>query len=411
MSSLTAAVAGDRAHAGFELGLDSCAVLFLPILVLASKGAAPLAVVAGICAFGLVAPRGWAAWRRVRGLALIFIALVAWGVLSSLWAVEPQRSLVVALQLAGMFAAGLALIAAASEIAAPERLLLCFVTGLVIALLLTVLQHWTHGALTNPMSGRLFDDPALNHAEDGFGFLLLPLCATLILRRQRALAGILAAVTVVVIALLIGDAPRIAFIVGVAGAVLLYFWRAWLVRLAAVLSVVLILSAPLVFPQLGEIDALRHRAEHFKLSAWHRLEIWSFVGARIVERPLLGWGLGSSRAIPGGTALTPEGRPWLPLHPHNAPLQLWLELGVPGAALFALFAARLWLALGAVAWPRLYAAAAGGSLVTALTVALGSYGIWQEWLIASEFLTLFLILVMARLAAQPIPETRAGSIS
>ena len=46
---------------------------------------------------------------------------------------------------------------------------------------------------------------------------------------------------------------------------------------------------------------------------------------------------------------------------------------------------------------------AGGSLVTALIVALGSYGIWQEWLISAEFLTLFLILVMARLAAQPLP--------
>ena len=44
-------------------------------------------------------------------------------------------------------------------------------------------------------------------------------------------------------------------------------------------------------------------------------------------------------------------------------------------------------------------------------IALGSYGIWQEWLIGTEFLTLFLVLVMARLAAQPLPETRAGSIS
>jgi len=37
--------AASRARSAFELGLDSCAVLFLPMLVLASKGAAPLAVV------------------------------------------------------------------------------------------------------------------------------------------------------------------------------------------------------------------------------------------------------------------------------------------------------------------------------------------------------------------------------
>jgi O-antigen ligase len=35
-------------------------------------------------------------------------------------------------------------------------------------------------------------------------------------------------------------------------------------------------------------------------SVWHRAEIWSFVASRIVERPIAGWGLDSSRALPGG---------------------------------------------------------------------------------------------------------------
>jgi hypothetical protein len=43
-------------------------------------------------------------------------------------------------------------------------------------------------------------------------------------------------------------------------------------------------------------------------------------------------------------------------------------------------------------------------------VALASYGIWQEWLISSEFLTLFLIVVLARVA-HPTPEARSGPIS
>jgi hypothetical protein len=36
---------------------------------------------------------------------------------------------------------------------------------------------------------------------------------------------------------------------------------------------------------------------------------------------------------------------------------------------------------------------------------------WQEWWIGTEFLTAFLILVMGRLVAQPMPEARTGSIS
>jgi O-antigen ligase len=400
-----------RARPAFEAGLDLCVFLFLPILALASRGAAPLAATAGVLALGIAAPQGREAWRRVRGPALIFGGLLAWGLASTLWAVEPQRSLLVAMRLAGMFAAGLALMAAAREIAAPGRLIGCFAVGLALALVLAVAQFTTQGMLTGAFSRRGFIEPSLNAVENGFGFLLLPLTATLLLRGRRRPAGLLAAATVAVMCLLVGDAARLAFAIGVAAAAVIYWRRQWFTRAAAIVSVVLILTAPLVFPPLAGIGVFRHGAQDVKFSLWHRLEIWSFVGGRIAERPFLGWGLDASRSIPGGSGATPEGWQLLPLHPHNAPLQLWLELGVPGAALFALFLALLWRALGRMAWPQLYAAAVGGSFVTALIVALGSYGIWQEWLIATEFLTLFLILAMSRVAAQPMPETRAGSIS
>jgi len=389
-----------RARPAFELGLDLCAFLFLPILVLASRGAAPLGAAAGICALCLSAPRADIAWRRVRGQALLFGAVLAWGVVSALWAVEPGRSLLIAARLGGLFAIGLSLMAAAEEIAAPRRLLQCLAVGLAVALLLAVVQLESNGALTAHFSRRAFLDPTLNQSEDGFGFVLLPLCAALVSLRRPFAAFALAVAAVTVIFLLAGDAARVAFVLGTACAAAFYRWRRGLARLAAIGSVLLIFAAPLVFPPLAGISGARHDAEAVKFSMWHRLEIWSFVGSRIAEKPLFGWGLDSSRAIPGGSALTPEGRAWLPLHPHNAALQVWLELGLPGAILLALLTARLWLALSRVDWPPLYAAAASGSLVTAFIVALGSYGIWQEWLIASEFLTLFLVLVMARIATE-----------
>jgi exopolysaccharide production protein ExoQ len=403
-----------RARPIFESGLDICAFLFLPILVLASRGTAPLIAVAGLCALGLDADNFAAAWYRVRAAALLLAAMLVWGLLSALWAVQPAHSVLIAIRLAGLFAAGLALVAAASEIVAPRRLACCFATGLAIALVLAVIQHKTNGMLTAALSRRHFAEPVLNQAEDGFGFLLLPLCAMLVLQRRPIVAMVLGVATAAVIFLMVGDTAQTGFVVGVVTAALLYRWRHWLVRAAAAASVILILAAPLVFPALAGVSAMRQEALAIKFSALHRLEIWSFVGRHIAQKPLFGWGLDSSRAIPGGSAEIEDGistpHQWLPLHPHNSALQVWLELGVPGAALLATLAAWLWLALGRVRWPPLYAAAAGGSLVTVLVVACGSYGIWQEWLVASEFLTLFLILVMARLA-QPMPETRSGSIS
>jgi O-antigen ligase len=403
--------AASRARPAFELGLDLCVFLFLPVLTLANRGVAALEVAAGLCALGLVAPQGMAAWRRLRGTALVFAALLLWGLLSALWGISPQRSLLLDARLLGLAAAGLALIAAAPALAAPQRMLGWLCAGLVLALALTIIQDASGGMLTVPFRGRLFVDPGLNQVEGGFVLLIMPLAATLIMLGRAVIAAVLAVLTLAVTLCLVGDTAQLGFFAGLVGAGAVFLSRRWLTPLAAAAAAIVVLAAPLIFPALIRIDALRHRAEHLaKMSLWHRFEIWSFVGDRIAEHPFLGWGLDSSRAIPGGSELfAPTSNPWgltaqhLPLHPHNVTLQIWLELGVPGAVLLALLVARLWLALGAMKWPRLYAAAVGGSLTAAFVVGLASYGLWQEWWIGTDFLMLFLILVMGRLSSAVAP--------
>jgi len=154
------------------------------------------------------------------------------------------------------------------------------------------------------------------------------------------------------------------------------------------------------------LPALSETVDGVKFSAGHRLLIWSFAGDRIAERALAGWGLDSSRAIPGGEDPIRFDETWLPLHPHNAPLQLWLELGVPGAVLFALLVALAWVALARAEWPPLFAAAAGASLTTAFLGCFATYGIWQEWWLGTWWFSLFLVLVMAEVVhrvAAPTP--------
>ena len=57
------------ARPGFELGLAACVFLFLPVLALASRGAAPLAAVAGVLAFLLAASSRTADWRGLHQAA------------------------------------------------------------------------------------------------------------------------------------------------------------------------------------------------------------------------------------------------------------------------------------------------------------------------------------------------------
>jgi len=132
-------------------------------------------------------------------------------------------------------------------------------------------------------------------------------------------------------------------------------------------------------------------------SAHHRLTIWQFTGQRIADRPVLGWGVDAARTIPGGeeevqVSRLPHGptdgllEQLMPLHPHNAVLQWWMELGGVGVAMML---ALLWTIVRRIetsAPDRFAAAAWGASFVAAFSISAVSYGFWQSWWQASLWL-------------------------
>ncbi len=392
-----------RVAAWFEVGLDAAALLFFPLLVLVPRSIAPLVSAAGLCAAGVVlSARGFRPRPALVRTAMVLACLLVWGTVSALWSEDPWRSLVLSARLAGIFAAGLALIAAADRIAAPRRLMLSLLAGLALGIAMVLTELATHGALGALVSERPYQAARLNQASVSFAILLPPVCAVLVSRGRAVFATMIAIVTVVTIYALAGTSAKAAAAVGLALGFLLYLGQTRGARGAAVISLVLIITAPLSFARFERLPGLTQTADEIKLSAGHRLLIWSFAGDRIAERPLAGWGLDSSRAIPGGKDPIKPGEDWLPLHPHNAPLQLWLELGVPGAVLFALLVAHTWCGLAAAPWPRLFAAATGASLAIALIASFTAYGIWQEWWLGTLWFTLFVILVMGHMAQQAL---------
>jgi O-antigen ligase len=331
-------------------------------------------------------------------MATLLALLLLWGAMSVFWSVTPLRSLAVAGRLTGLFAAGVALATAAGSIAVPRRLSFLLLLGLALGLALVSAELATGGLLGSFFTDRPYRATRLNQASISFAILLLPASAVLTASGRTSLAVVLAACGAATIFALVGTAAKFLLIAGAAMGLLLYGWRCPVSRAAAVISIVAIVVAPLSFARLERVPGLGEAADGVKISAGHRLLIWSFAGDRIAEHPLIGWGLDSSRAIPGGEELIRAEESWLPLHPHNAALQLWLELGAPGAVLFALLVALAWRTLAAAPWPRLFAAAAGGGLTIALAGSLTTYGIWQEWWLGALWFSLFLVLVMARAA-------------
>jgi O-antigen ligase len=74
-------------------------------------------------------------------------------------------------------------------------------------------------------------------------------------------------------------------------------------RIMAPLTGALLGISVLLAPTIGDmLPPPKAMFEQLSLprSAYHRLLIWQFASEKITERPLLGWGFNTSRAIPGG---------------------------------------------------------------------------------------------------------------
>jgi len=153
----------------FEAGIGTAALLFFPLLVLVPRGVAALVSAAGLCAAGLVLLRRGLEPRLLFGCTPVMLAcLLVWAAISAFWSLDPWRSLFLAARLAGIFAAGLALIAAVDRIAVPRRLVLALLVGLAAGIVMVSIELATQGSLGALVSERAYQFTRLNQASVSF---------------------------------------------------------------------------------------------------------------------------------------------------------------------------------------------------------------------------------------------------
>lgn len=179
-----------------------------------------------------------------------------------------------------------------------------------------------------------------------------------------------------------------------------FFWSAQLTVLAAVI----VLAGPLahLIPSQAHVDAAESQLE---LGAQHRLGIWRHVSGLSDEKPLVGHGFNAARFFASQQEkLEGLNLPALPTHPHNAPLQIWLELGAVGAALSAALIFGLWRASRPMMQRPVHAAITASMVAAASVIACFSYAIWSTWWLAS----LGLMAGLTALAFKTLPGQLAA---
>jgi O-antigen ligase len=380
-----------------------------PLAYLAPLGLAPLAGLLGLAC--LPARRAPLPWPLLAGLG----ALLSWAAVSLLWSpVRPwmtAHGLVSAIEHVTLLEVGvlaLTALSAAGAALAVDRETAAHVTLafrwsiLVLAILLGLDSlaggrvYATLAALVRPAGA--VDFTAIWAARGGYvlAVVMWPWLAGLP-GRARWMAPVPFLAVTAVSVFLRQDAPLFALIAGSAAfALVLVAGVRGLAALGAA-QTAFWLSAPWIVQAAGVGAHLRQEAGAIKPSWAERLRIWRFASDRVAEHPWRGWGMDASRSF-GDT---------IPLHPHNWPLQVWLELGVPGAVIVTGLSLGMLRGIAGLRSP-IQRAAAAGAMSAYLAVGAVSFGLWQSWWLAVGVLAGLGLIVVCK-SGPDHPRTVAGA--
>lgn len=312
-------------------------------------------------------------------LGLSTLVFLAWAAMSLTWSALPKASLYALGEFVLPVAAAFVL-ALTYPRRAPRQAGLLLAAGAIAAGLVVLYQLVTDLGLRHDFGLRaqrfVFNRPVMTL------LLLAPaLLCVLQAAKRRWVAG--AAALLIAAAILKSESGAAKF--GLLSA-LVTFALAWTrqaltVRLLAIAALATLVMAPVFGDVAARILPPRTYEVLAKAHARDRVEIWQSFDAAIREQPLLGAGFGVSARLdetPVAARVAPEFRRLLAVgHPHNAPIQVWVELGLVGAllagAVILLAMRRLDRLPAARAAPRL---ALGAAI---LAISLVGHGAWQGW--------------------------------
>ena len=354
---------------------------------------------------------------------LYFSPLLLTGLASSLWSLEPALSFGLALKLIVLAAIGCVAMAAVTELpfGTSDVLRPAIHLGVVLAGALLLFETATSGWLYRAMRGYgweqvIFEPTGGINLDTPIksGITVMSIfvwCLFVNTRSGMVLAAAIFALILVLAWTFGATASLVALSLGlIAALVARQALRPAMIFIAITFCLAVVVSPFVAHVGLKDVTPPTIRAQVgdsvLPLSGMNRLITWKFTSQKIMEKPLLGWGLRTSRIVPGGgekydiVKVRKNGSRqvisrdfFIPLHPHNQFLQIWLELGALGAIAFALAGAILIIRIKRLPIHRSRSGWMIGAIVTLLVYGQISFGAWQNWWIAGQFLSVGLLLV------------------
>ncbi len=336
-------------------------------------------------------------------------ALLTWAAITALWALKPGDALLHPVLYGILGMAVVVLLGWLGRLPADDRKLLMWplVIGWCVAVVFLAFEQQTAGLISRTVSLGLYQMTGIERfagarslflIESGIQFnrnvaavvMLLPaawIAYTAIARSRPwahwlpfALAGLL------VLASTQSSTAVLAFIAAVAAYVLAWRWPAATVRGVRYSFAGLVLLA-LPLAQAPHALGL-HDVGSIPFSFRERVLIWKWASDSALERPPVGIGMFGTQVLHANWLIgqPPDWRngltrPRAARHPHNGYLELWTELGLPGALLALVFG---WELLRTIERFSLRVQPVLAAYAAACLSVLGTgWSLWQPWLMAS----------------------------
>ena len=329
-------------------------------------------------------------WNRL--LIVLAGVFLLYATVSAAWAPAPAEALWTGFRLIALFAGGFLVLAVADSLGEKARTMVrrALLIGLSVGGIFFAIELMSGGAITYVIRDATEAPPKAfsvlyNRTGSVFALLIWP-CLVVLFLRQHYIAAVAAfAATCGLIWQTESGASVLGLSMGamtMAGVWLLGGrggrWIA-LALGATVICAPLIVAGALALPSLEEAIAGQG-------SFGHRMRIWEYATGMIANHPVLGLGLDASRHLATGGTGTGANADLMPLHPHNVPIQIWLELGAIGALIGAAFFAAVCRAVASAVKYRSGRAILIGAIVCATCIIGLSYGAWQWWWLSTLWL-------------------------
>jgi exopolysaccharide production protein ExoQ len=404
------------------------ASLIFPVAMYAPKGLAPLLAITALLILVLEFRAVGQALRENPSLWVIIGVLPVLGLVSALWSLNRPDSLHMSFVLLLTISGGIVLILAARLLSAREveRFKRWFLVSSAIWTVLLFVELLSGGAVIIFIRDLInYPFPEMSHPRQSFNsvmsvFSLLAWPVLLLAKKPNSNIFLVAALIGIGAALVLSDAkaPAAGVVAGGLAFTVCWFFRRYGARVLVLGIAVLILLAPLVPAQIP--DPRTTESELVTLYSTpdiHRILIWNKAADHIRKKPVFGTGLDTVRSLYDKKTQIfyrvihrPTGKMWtflsepIPLHPHNAVLQVWVELGLLGALALLVILGLSTRLIRRLHLGRTSTAVSAGYLVNLIVISNLSYGAWQSWWLSGQFLTA-MVLAAAIVTVTPALRT------